>query len=87
MKQSEKIDEAIIKLATERGANKTICPSEVARHVGGHDEADWRPLMDQIKERAIRLARTGNIEIMKGGEGVDFDDFRGVYRIAVKNNF
>ncbi|MCX7567862.1 DUF3253 domain-containing protein [Sulfitobacter sp. F26169L] len=83
MKQIDKIDNAILKLAAERGMGKTICPSEVARHVGGRDEADWRPLMDQVKERAIKLARSGKIMIKKGGQIIDFDDFHGIYRITV----
>ncbi|MGY9038533.1 MAG: DUF3253 domain-containing protein [Rhodobacterales bacterium] len=74
---------AIIDLAAARGADKTICPSEVARHLGGQDEAAWRPLMDPIREQAIRLAEEGAIMIKQGGTPVDTKDLSGIYRIAI----
>lgn len=83
MNQSEAIDQAILALATERGSDKTICPSEVARHIGGQDKNDWRPLMSLIRERAENLARGGSIDIKKGGETVNLNDFFGIYRIAI----
>ena len=83
MNQSEVIDRAILALATERGADKTICPSEVARHIGGQDGKDWRPLMAIIRERAVNLARAGSVDIKKGGELVDLNNFSGIYRIAI----
>lgn len=83
MNPSEAIDQAILALATERGVDKTICPSEVARHIGGQDEKDWRPLMVPIRERAVELARGRSIDIKKGGETVNPNDFFGIYRIAI----
>lgn len=83
MNQSDIIDDAILTLATARGADKTICPSEVARYIGGQEEAAWRPLMTAIRERAVKLARTGSVEIRKGGASADPDDFIGIYRIAI----
>ncbi|WP_323802950.1 DUF3253 domain-containing protein [Sulfitobacter litoralis] len=74
---------AIVDLAAARGADKTICPSEVARHLGGQDEAAWRPLMDPIREQAIRLAEEGAIMIKQGGTPVDTKDLSGIYRIAI----
>jgi hypothetical protein len=35
MRDAERITAAIVELAATWGANKTICPSEVARHLGG----------------------------------------------------
>tara|TARA_R100000655_G_scaffold41520_1_gene77467 strand:- start:54 stop:317 length:264 start_codon:yes stop_codon:yes gene_type:complete len=79
----ERISAAIVDLAEARGADKTICPSEVARHLGGQDEATWRPLMDPIREQAIRLEGEGAIVIKQGGERVDPKSFNGIYRIAI----
>jgi len=76
--------EAILTLATGRGAEKTICPSEVARHIGGNDETQWRPLMPIIRRLAVELVAKGEVQIKKGGEVVDLDTFDGIYRIAIK---
>lgn len=83
MNQSEVIDRAILALTTERGVDKTICPSEVARHIGGQDGKEWRPLMAPIRERAVNLARAGSVDIKKDGELVDLNNFSGIYRIAI----
>lgn len=83
MIQTQEIDSAILKLAADRGADKTICPSEVARHLGGQDEANWRPLMALIRERAVKLAKRGSVVIKKSGVPVEVDDFTGIYRIAI----
>lgn len=78
------IREAIVTLATERGAGKTICPSEVARHVAGADEKNWRPLMPSIRTLATELVAQGKVDIKKGGKVVDPQKFEGIYRIAIR---
>lgn len=83
MIDAERIATAIVDLATTRGADKTICPSEVARHLGGQDEAAWRPLMDPIREQAVRLVSEGTIVIKQGGERADPKSFSGIYRISI----
>jgi hypothetical protein len=81
------IDEARIAqelraLVAERGPGKTICPSEVARAVaGGHPDA-WGPMMQPVRRVAVRLAKGGEIAILRKGKPVDPDDFKGVYRIG-----
>jgi len=86
MMDPERITAAIVELATARGADKTICPSEVARHLGGQDEAVWRPLMDPIRVQAIKLEGDGAIEIKQGGARVDPKTLSGIYRIAITKN-
>lgn len=83
MTHSELIKRVTLRLAKERGVNKTICPSEVARHIGGQDEKTWRPMMAPIREQAIRLARDGSIYIKRSGKAVNLDDITGIYRIAI----
>ena len=77
------IRETIMRLATDRGADKTICPSEVARHIAGKDETKWRLLMKPIRNEAIRLTEEGRVTIKRKGRSVDPHDFRGIYRIAL----
>jgi hypothetical protein len=51
---------AILALAQHRGPNSSICPSDAARAVGGHD---WRELTAQSRSIAFALARDGDVEI------------------------
>ena len=76
---SERLREAILRLARERGPDKTICPSAAARAVGGDH---WRDLMDDARETARDLARRGEVEITQKGEVLDPDaTWRGPIRI------
>lgn len=62
---------AILSLCEARGAEKSICPSEVARALAGQDEKQWRLLMHPIREAALALAREGRITILRKGRPVD----------------
>ncbi|MFV9634541.1 DUF3253 domain-containing protein [Mycobacterium neumannii] len=64
----QRLRETILKLSRERGPDKTICPSDAARVVGGDD---WRDLMDDARETARDLARDGDVEITQKGEVLD----------------
>ena len=55
-------------LLARRAAGATICPSEVARLVGGDD---WRSMMEPVRAAARRLVAAGRVEITQGGEVVD----------------
>mgnify|MGYP003670296832 CR=1 FL=1 len=79
----ERIAATIVELAAARGADKTICPSEVARYLGGQNEDMWRPLMDPIREQAIKLDGEGAILIKQGGARADPETLTGIYRIAI----
>jgi hypothetical protein len=83
MPSDEDITDTILRLAAERGADKTICPSEAARELAGKDPENWSPLMPRIRRSAIGLMKEGRIEIRRKGRAVDPDDFRGIYRIAI----
>ncbi len=73
---------AILALARERGPDKTICPSDAARAVGGER---WRDLMADTRELARDLARGGEVEISQRGEVLDPDaPWRGPVRIRAR---
>ena len=77
----ERLRTAILDLARQRGPEKTICPSDAARAVGG---AEWRDLMDDARDAARELARDGAVEITQKGEVLGPDaDWRGPIRIRV----
>jgi hypothetical protein len=71
------IADEILRQTAERGAEKSICPSEVARALS----PDWRPLLPRVREAAVALAEAGRIDILRKGKPVDPRDFRGVYRL------
>ena len=77
------IAETTLRLVAERGAGKSICPSEVARALGGPHPDGWGPLMKPVRRIAVGLAHGGRIAILRKGKPVDPDDFRGVYRLAL----
>ena len=74
-----RLRDAILDLARQRGPDKSICPSDAARAVGG---ADWPDLMDDARATARELARAGEVEITQKGEVLDPDaQWRGPIRI------
>lgn len=82
MDQERLIDEKIVELIAERGAGKTISPSEVARALAGRDEKKWSLLMKPIRARAVLLAEQQEISIIRKGKRVDPQNFKGVYRLG-----
>jgi hypothetical protein len=79
----EAIADTMMELATERGTDKTICPSEVARSLAGGHPDHWGPLMIPVRRVAVRLAHEGKVVIYRKGKPVSPDDFKGVYRIGL----
>ncbi|WP_241004317.1 DUF3253 domain-containing protein [Conexibacter sp. SYSU D00693] len=76
--------EAVIREHVERrGAGRTVCPSEVARAVGGDGDERWRPLMPAVREAAAAMARRGEIAVTQRGEPVDALDARGPIRLGL----
>jgi hypothetical protein len=74
----------ILRQTAARGADKSICPSEVARALEPEEDR-WRRLMGPVRAAAIRLAREGRIEVLRKGKPVDpLQDIRGVIRLRTK---
>ena len=78
----------ILDLARERGTAKSICPSEAARAVAAQAGVEtWQSFMKPVRQAAIRLARAGQIEILRKGKLValpaPMDDVRGVIRLRI----
>lgn len=83
MTRDAEIRAAVLALAKARGAGKTICPSEVARHIGGQDQEVWRPLMGPVRTQTIALAKLGSVLMKQGVEIIDPDSVTGIYRIGI----
>ena len=73
----------ILRQTAERGPEKSICPSEVARALAGGDDGPWRPLMGRVRERAFALARAGRVEVLRKGKPVPPEAARGVIRLRI----
>lgn len=67
-------------IATERGPDKTICPSEVARAMFPDN---WRKHMDEVREVAVDLQRQGKVTITQKGNPVDVNHIKGPIRIKI----
>lgn len=78
------IAETILRLCTERGPAKSICPSEVARALAGPDERVWRLLMHPVRREAFRLAEAGRIEVLRKGRPIPPAEARGVIRLRLR---
>lgn len=83
MPNADAIAAEILRQTTERGAEKSICPSEVARALAPEEDA-WRRLMGAVRAAAIRLAREGQVEVLRKGKPVDpAAEIRGVIRLRI----
>lgn len=72
------IEATILDLLAHRADTSSICPSDVARTIGGEG---WRDLMDDTRRVARRLVAEGRVQITQGGEVVDPLEVRGPIRI------
>jgi hypothetical protein len=88
------LEAAILALLAERGAGKTICPSEAARRVAAqsgpsakpavsspHDPTAWQALMEPARAAARRLHAAGRIVITQHGHPVDPSHAKGPIRL------
>ena len=71
------IIDTILRLVTERGTDKSICPSEAARALS----PAWQPLLPAVRRAAVALAEAGRIDILRKGKPVEPAGVRGVIRL------
>ncbi len=67
-------------MAAERGVDKTICPSEVARAMF---DTNWRKHMEEVRQAAVLLQREGKVSITQKGEPVNVEQIKGPIRIRI----
>ena len=79
--QQDAIASEILRQTTALAPGKSICPSEVARALGGGGEETWRPLMGPVRQAAIALVKAGELEILRKGKPVPPEEVRGVIRL------
>lgn len=75
----ERISATIRALLRKRN-DASICPSDVARVVGGGGES-WRKHMDDVRRVAAEMASRGEIVATQKGSEVEADNVRGPIRL------
>jgi len=80
MQHYEKIATTILSTAIHRGAEKSTCPSEIARML--FPDA-WRKHMKDVLEVAIDLHNKGSVVITQKGMPVDVKSIKGPVRIKI----
>lgn len=80
---ADALTHTIMELVRERGAEKTICPSEAARKLAGSDPDVWGAMMPHVRKVAVGLAREGRVVIYRKGKAIAPDDLKGVYRLGL----
>ncbi|RZJ86618.1 MAG: DUF3253 domain-containing protein [Chryseobacterium sp.] len=74
------IKATILEIAAIRGAEKSTCPSEIARKLFADH---WRAHMAIIREEAIALQKQGLVLITQKGKPVDTRHIKGPIRIKI----
>jgi hypothetical protein len=80
MRPEAEIAATILRLVEASGADKSICPSEVARAL----DPSWQRLMGPVRQAAIGLAVAGRIDILRKGKPVAPVEVRGVIRLRLR---
>ena len=79
-KKDKLIADVILTTASDRGAEKSTCPSEIARMLFA---PDWRKHMAEVRAVAIGLAEQGKVRITQKGLPVDLGAIKGPIRIVI----
>lgn len=74
---NRRIDAAVRALLRSRQPGRSICPSDVARIVGG---TSWRTLLPVVRDRAVSMMKRGQLQILRGGRVVKSNPTGGVLR-------
>ncbi|MCY7403786.1 MAG: DUF2256 and DUF3253 domain-containing protein [Cryobacterium sp.] len=72
------LERTIEQLLSTRAGNASICPSDVARAVGGES---WRALLEPTRRAARRMVAAGQVQITQGGAVVDPSAAKGPIRL------
>ncbi len=72
-----RIEAAVRALLRSRGPGRSICPSDIARLVGG---PTWRTRLPVVRECAVKMTKRGELEILRRGRVVTTKPTEGVLR-------
>lgn len=80
MQEHKDILTTILTVATQRGTEKSTCPSEIARILFPED---WREHMKDVVDVAIDLHHQGKVAITQKGVPIDVNHIKGPIRIKI----
>jgi hypothetical protein len=80
MYENPDIKQAILSAASERGAFKTTCPSEIARALFPQD---WRSHMAEVRDAAVNLQHEGKVIMSQKGKPIEPGHIKGPIRIGI----
>jgi uncharacterized protein DUF3253 len=80
MQTDPDISTTILSTASQRGPEKSTCPSEIARMLFPDD---WRNHMRNVVDAAIDLHHQGKVMITQKGKAVDVNHIKGPIRIKI----
>lgn len=79
-------EQAIIDTLKSYGPGASICPTQAARFLAGNPKDDsWRRGLASVKLAAQRLAKAGQIEILRKGKPIGPQTLHGVIRLRMVN--
>ena len=81
----QNIEERLMFMARQRGPEKTLCPSEVARQFDS-DSSRWRSLMPAVRSAAGGLVDRGLLVVMQKGAPIDLDSAIGPIRLHIHDD-
>lgn len=88
--EEKSLDPVAIFILETLAHEASAAPVDIARALGearrkpAEKPDSWRRFMKPVKQQMLHLARAGRIEIVRKGEVVDPEDFRGVVRMRLK---
>ncbi len=74
---TRRVEAAVRALLLSRQPGRSICPSDIARIVGG---TTWRPLLPIVRDCAVKMSERGELEILRRGRVVKSSPTEGVLR-------
>jgi hypothetical protein len=75
------IQDTILSLLAAVPAGKSIDPMSVAKAI---EPVRWQRVLGHVRTNAIELARAGTIVILRHNKPVNPEQFRGVYRLRIR---
>lgn len=77
-------EQAILETLKSCDPGKSICPTQAARALAGNPaDESWRRSLAPVRLAAQRLARAGQIEILRKGKPIDPEVLHGVIRLRM----
>lgn len=83
---SHPAEQTILEMLADCGKHRSISPTDAAKALAGDPtDESWRKFLAPVKLAAQRLARAGQLEILRKGKPIDPELLHGVIRLRIKS--